>query len=109
MGGILLHAVQPGGDGTQGGLIALVREFDRGVRLHDRFQNFGHAEYEKTGERAGRIRLTDYYEYSPVFCASGMGYYEGALTLMKVPGPVKVFESLCQCAGDPACLYEFSW
>src|SRR3954469_3853840 len=54
------------------------RFFDRGVRLHDRFQNFGHGEYEKTGESSGRIRLTDYYEYSPVFCASGMGYYEGA-------------------------------
>lgn len=28
-GGVLLYAVQPGGDGTLGGLIALVRRFDR--------------------------------------------------------------------------------
>jgi hypothetical protein len=32
VGGILLYAVQPGGDGTQGGLIALVPEFERVLR-----------------------------------------------------------------------------
>ncbi len=85
------------------------RFFERGVRLHERFQNFGKAEYERLGERAGRIRISEYYEYSPVFCASGMGYYEGVLHLMKVPGPIHVTEPLCQCAGDPACLYEFTW
>jgi hypothetical protein len=85
------------------------RFFDRAARLHDRFQNFGKATYEQTGERAGRITLTDYTEYSPVYCASGLGYYEGALQLMKVPGPIKVSERTCVCAGDASCQFEFSW
>lgn len=85
------------------------RFFDRGARLHDRFQNFGHAEYEQAGERSGRMRITGYYEYSPVYCASGTGYYQGCLEFMKVPGPIRVVETTCQCAGDEACTYELSW
>ena len=77
--------------------------------LHRRFMNFGRSTYEKTGERSGRIRLEAYDEYSPVLCASGRGYYEAALRMMKVPGPTRVVERTCQCAGDPACLFELSW
>lgn len=44
-----------------------------------------------------------------MFCLSGLGYYESALELMRVPGPLQVEESACQCAGDPACLYDLSW
>lgn len=85
------------------------RFFEQTALLHGRFQNFGRSAYEKAGERSGRIRIVDYSEYSPVYCASGLGYYEGALRMMKVPGPVLIAETSCQCAGDPACLYEMSW
>ena len=85
------------------------RFFEKGARLHDRFQNFGRCDYERLGERQGRMRHEGYGEYSPVYCASALGYYEGALRLMKVPGPVHVFESSCQCAGDRACAFELSW
>jgi predicted hydrocarbon binding protein len=77
--------------------------------LHRRFMNFGRSTYEQTGERSGRVRLEEYEEYSPVICASGRGYYEGALKTMKVPGPIRVEERTCQCAGDPACVYELAW
>ena len=85
------------------------RFFDRGARLHDRFQNFGSAAYEQTGERAGRMRITGYYEYSPVYCTSALGYYRGVLEFMKVPGPIRVVESLCHCSGDDACVFELNW
>lgn len=85
------------------------RFFEQMALLHNRFQNFGRCAYEKAGERAGRIRIEGYSEYSPVYCASGLGYYEGALHMMKVPGPVHALEASCQCAGDPVCLYELSW
>ena len=55
------------------------------------------------------MRHEGYEEYSPVYCASALGYFEGALRLMKVPGPVHVFEVSCQCAGDPACVFDLSW
>lgn len=85
------------------------RFFDRASSLHERFQSFGHCRYERLGERSGRITLDGYDEYSPVYCASAPGYYEEALRMMHVPGPIRVTETNCQCAGDPACIYELSW
>ena len=85
------------------------RFFEKAARLNDRFQNFGRCSYERRGDRHGRMRHEGYEEYSPVYCASALGYFEGALRLMKVPGPVHVFEVSCQCAGDPACVFDLSW
>ena len=85
------------------------RFFEQMALLHGRFQNFGKSVYEVAGATQGRIRIEGYTEYSPVFCASARGYYEGALHMMNAPGPLSSAETSCQCAGDPACLYELSW
>ena len=85
------------------------RFFRRMTVLHERFQSFGSPVYEELGDRAGRLRLEGCEEYSPVYCASALGYYETALRMMKVPGPIAVAETSCQCAGDPVCQYELSW
>ncbi|HET7293818.1 MAG TPA: hypothetical protein VFM88_15445 [Vicinamibacteria bacterium] len=77
--------------------------------VHRAFQDFGKSTYEPLGDRSGRIRIERYREYSPVFCISGRGYYEEALRLMKVPGPIEVRETACRCAGDQACVFEMSW
>lgn len=83
--------------------------FEKVSQLHGRFQNFGRARYERLGERSGRTTLEGYDEYSPVFCAGSLGYCEEALRLMFVPGPIQVVEASCQCAGDPACVFQLSW
>ena len=85
------------------------RFFEKQARLHDRFQNFGASTYKEMGPRAGQMRLTKYTEYSPVFCQSAVGYYQGALETMKAPGPIRVRETLCTCAGDEACVFDLSW
>jgi len=77
--------------------------------LHTRFQNFGASTYVETSENSGQIKLEQYTEFSPVFCSSGLGYYEESLKMMHCPGPIQVTESTCQCAGDSACLYVMSW
>ncbi len=77
--------------------------------VHRAFQDFGKSRYERLGERSGRIRITRYSEFSPVFCVSGRGYYEEALRMMRVPGPVVVREVACHCAGDEACVFEMEW
>ena len=77
--------------------------------VHRAFQDFGKSTYEKLGERSGRVRIARYREFSPVFCIGGCGYYEEALRLMKVPGPIQVREVACHCAGDDACVFEMSW
>ncbi len=85
------------------------RFFEQMALLHRRFMNFGRSVYEQDGERSGRIRLEDYPEYSPVLCASARGYYEGALDMMKVPGPIRVAEVTCRCSGDECCVFYLAW
>jgi predicted hydrocarbon binding protein len=85
------------------------RFFERAAQLHARFQNFGRARYERAAERRGRTYTEGYEEYSPVFCAGSQGYCEEALRLMHVPGPIQVLETQCQCAGDPACVFDLTW
>ncbi len=85
------------------------RFFNRMTLLHGRFQSFGRPVYEETGERSGTIRIEECGQYSPVYCASALGYYEGALEMMKVPGPLRAAETSCQCAGDAVCLYQLAW
>ena len=79
------------------------------IAVHNAFQNFGKVSYEQTGERSGCIKLAQYLEYSPVYCASAMGFYEEALKVMKAPGPITVSETSCQCAGDQACCFDLKW
>ncbi len=85
------------------------RFFEQQVLLHRRFQNFGTAHYERAGLQSGRLRIEGYANPSVVFCASGRGYFEGVLEMMKVPGPVLCTEVLCQCLGDPSCMFDLSW
>lgn len=85
------------------------RFFENLSRLHPRFQDFGRSVYERVGERAGQVRLFDCVEYSPLFCAGERGYCEGALEMLKVPGPIQVAESACTCAGDETCTFTLSW
>ena len=85
------------------------RFFGRMKLLHGRFCNFGLPHYEQLSERTGRIQIEECDEYSPVYCASTLGYYEGALEAMKVEGPIKVQEKTCQCRGKSICSYELSW
>jgi len=85
------------------------RVFTQMGLLHRQFQDFGEWQYAKTAEAAGRITLQGYVEYSPVYCDSAVGYFEGALKMMHAPGHISVRETACQCAGDPQCLFELSW
>lgn len=85
------------------------RFFEKSALLHDRFQNFGRSVYEKTEERSGRMRMEEYPVFSPGYCVTGRGYFEEALRLMHVPGPIEVEESECLCAGGLACVFELRW
>ncbi len=85
------------------------RFFEQMALLHRRFLNFGRCAYEPAGPRAGRVRMENYPEYSSVFCGSAIGYYEGALQMMHVPGPIVASETRCHCAGDGVCLFELGW
>ncbi len=85
------------------------RFFERSTLLHDRFQNFGRATYQKVNTRAGKIRMEGYTCWSPVYCQTARGYFEEALKLMHAPGPISVTESSCICNGQNACQFDLSW
>ena len=83
------------------------RLFERTALLHAQFQNFGRSSYERCGPLAGRIRVDGCDEYSPHFCESAQGFYEGALQTLKGHG--RCAEPLCACLGDVACVFEMDW
>src|SRR5262249_45173959 len=68
------------------------------ARLHRQFQDFGRAQYERTGPTSCRLAMSDYPCFSPVFCLSGRGYYEEATALQGGREP-RVVETSCQCRG----------
>ena len=83
------------------------RLFERTALLHSQFQNFGQSSYERRGPCAGRIRVDGCDEYSPAFCESAQGFYEGALQALNRPG--RCVEPRCACLGDAACVFEMEW
>src|SRR5262245_44565177 len=83
------------------------RLFERTALLHSQFQNFGQSSYERRGPSAGRIRVDGCYEYSPAFCESALGFYEG--TLKTLNRHARCAEPECTCLGDAACVFEMDW
>lgn len=82
--------------------------FRNSALLHSQFQDFGKARYEQTGEKSGRMIHTEYTCYSPLFCASALGYYEGCITSHGVARAV-VTEPECHCYGGKSCTYDMKW
>ena len=83
------------------------RLFERTALLHSQFQNFGQSSYERRGPCAGRIRVDGCDEYSPAFCESAQGFYEGALKALNRSGRCE--EPQCACLGDRSCVFEMDW
>jgi len=82
--------------------------FNHSALLHTQFQDFGKVAYQQTGETSGRMIYTVYTGYSPSFCASALGYFEGCVESHGGTN-VSVVEVECQCYGDPSCTFDISW
>ena len=82
--------------------------FHRAVLLHARFQDFGTAAYEELDFTSGRMMHAAYPCFSPVYCASAIGYYEQALVIHHAI-PTRVEETSCQSNGDASCTFELRW
>lgn len=75
--------------------------------FHDQYQKFGRVRFERT-TNGGRMIYTDYPCYSPIFCASGVGYFLESILRHGANDP-NVTETRCQCRGDKSCTYEMTW
>lgn len=82
--------------------------FRRSAVLHQQFQDFGVAEYEKLTEKSGAMTHRDYACYSPVYCMSALGYYEQAVAEHGA-GAARAVETSCRCRGDARCRFELRW
>jgi len=82
--------------------------FQLAARLNRQFQDFGRAEYERTGPTECRLTMSEFPCFSAVFCLSGRGYYEQATALQGGRDP-RVVETSCQCRGASECRFDIRW
>ena len=85
----------------------LVHFLEGNVAFHDQYQKFGTVRFEKRTS-GGRMIYGNYPCYSPVFCASAVGYFLESILRHGGTDP-SVVETKCQCLGDRTCTYELTW
>jgi predicted hydrocarbon binding protein len=85
----------------------LVHFLENNAQFHDQYQKFGTVHFEKTPSGA-RMIYANYPCYSPVFCASAIGYFMESILRHGGTDP-KVAETKCQCHGDKTCTFEMTW
>jgi predicted hydrocarbon binding protein len=75
--------------------------------FHEQFQKYGKVVFTKTAEGA-QMSYTGYLCYSPVYCASAVGFFLEAVLRHGGRDP-KVVETKCHSRGDTECLYDLQW
>ena len=85
----------------------LVKFMESQALFHNQFQKFGNVRFEKT-PNGGRMICRDYPVYSPIYCASGAGFYLESI-LRHGGNEPSVVETKCQTLGDAFCAYEMTW
>lgn len=85
----------------------LEKFLENNALFHNQYQKFGHVQFEKTPNGA-RMTYSNYSCYSPVYCASAVGYFLESILRHGGTDPT-VAETKCQCHGDKACVYEMTW
>jgi predicted hydrocarbon binding protein len=85
----------------------LVKFLESQALFHSQFQKFGHVTFQKT-PNGGRMICSDYPVYSPIYCASAIGFYSESILRHGGNDPT-VLETKCQTHGDPSCTFEMTW
>jgi len=86
---------------------SLLAFLENNAQFHDQYQKFGTVRFEKTATGA-RMIYSNYPCYSPVFCASAIGYFMESILRHGGTDP-KVAETKCQCHGEKTCTFEMAW
>ena len=85
----------------------LVQFLENNALFHDQYQKFGTVKFEKMPTGA-RMIYSNYPCYSPVYCASAIGYFMESILRHGGSDP-NVVETKCQCHGDKTCTFEMKW
>jgi predicted hydrocarbon binding protein len=85
----------------------LEKFLENNALFHNQYQKFGVVKFEKTPKGA-RMTYSGYPCYSPVFCASAIGYFQECILRHGGTEP-NVVETKCQCHSDKTCTFEMTW
>ena len=85
----------------------LIKFLENNALFHNQYQKFGRLRFEKTANGA-RMTYTDYPVYSPIYCASAVGFFMESILRHGGTDPA-VTEKKCHCHGDDRCAYELTW
>lgn len=85
----------------------LTKFLENNALFHSQYQKFGTVRYEKT-PAGGKMIYTGYPCYSPIYCASAIGYFIESILRHGGSDP-NVVETKCHCHGDSSCTYEMTW
>jgi len=85
----------------------LEKFLENNALFHNQYQKFGVVKFEKTPKGA-RMIYSNYPCYSPVYCASAIGYFQESILRHGGTDPA-VVETKCQCHGDKTCTFEMTW
>jgi hypothetical protein len=85
----------------------LVTFFEHNARFHSQYQKFGRVEFQRTAN-GGRMIYSEYPCYSPIYCASAVGYFLESILRHGGKDP-DVVEKTCQTRGDSTCTYQMTW
>jgi predicted hydrocarbon binding protein len=86
---------------------SLTQFLESNALFHNQYQKFGNVKFEKTASGA-RMIYSNYGCYSPVYCASAVGFFMESILRHGGTDP-SVAETKCQCHGDATCTFEMSW
>lgn len=87
--------------------VELVKFLENNALFHNQYQKFGNVKFEKT-PNGGRMIYSRYPCFSPVYCASAVGFFLESILRHGGTEP-NVVETKCQCHGDQSCTYEMTW
>jgi predicted hydrocarbon binding protein len=85
----------------------LAKFLENNALFHNQYQKFGVVKFEKTPKGA-RMIYSNYPCYSPVYCASAVGYFLESILRHGGTEP-SVNETKCQCHGDKTCTFDMTW
>lgn len=85
----------------------LTKFLENNALFHGQYQKFGNVRYEGN-PRGGKMVYTDYPCYSPIYCASAIGYFLESIYRHGGTEPT-VVEPKCQTLGDRECVFEMTW
>lgn len=85
----------------------LEKFLENNALFHTQYQKFGNVKFEKA-PNGGRMIYSNYPCYSPIYCASAVGFFLESILRHGGSDPT-VVETKCQCHGDKACVFEMTW